>query len=214
MRTDKDGGHAEVGGGLQVALRVLEEGGAGRLEAEQVDDRLEGARVRLGDQIVGFDVEHRLEVLGDAEAFQHACGMIRRAVGEDQPPPRQTGQGPAEFGIGRDAVERHVVDLVQELANRDLVAPEQPGKRRAMGLEPAALDHPGLVLVRARHAHDEAGDLGPDEVHHPGLDRIEGVIQVEQPGVDEGEGRHCLRPVRGEEGPAYRSPQGEGPCGR
>ena len=68
-----------------------------------------GLRRRLWLEFGGDDVEHRLEMLADAEPLQHRTGMVGRAVGQDQLAPRQFCDRRAHRRIG---LQRRMVDLV------------------------------------------------------------------------------------------------------
>src|SRR5205085_12646642 len=51
----------------------------------------------------------------------------------------------------------------------------------------ALLQSIGLVALQARHLLHEGGHPPLDLAHEAGLDRVEGVVEVEQPGADVGQ---------------------------
>eukprot|EP01034_Spumella_vulgaris_P036254 gene36253-44723_t len=67
--------HADVGSGLQVDGDVVGEGGAGRIDAMLLHQRVVDLRMRLGPVFARGDVEDRLEVMRHAQPLHHALGV-------------------------------------------------------------------------------------------------------------------------------------------
>src|SRR6266702_7516336 len=102
-------GHAELVRDGEVAGEVLEHGGFGRIDRMVCEKLLIGLRRGLRLESGGDDVEHAVEMRGQAESRQHGVDMVDRAVGEDQLASRQLCDGCAERRV---RLQRRVVDLV------------------------------------------------------------------------------------------------------
>jgi hypothetical protein len=77
------------------------------------------------------------------------------------------------------------MDGGQEVFRIDaVVVGHQAGQGRAVLVVVALLDRPGLVAGQAGHPLHEVGHAPGDQRHDLALDRVEGVVEIEQPGVD------------------------------
>lgn len=82
-------GHPELLRYVEVHREIVEEGSAGRVDREQVDEALVALGVRLRDQLTRQDVEGAVEEPGQAEPREGLFDVVRGAVGEDELPARQ-----------------------------------------------------------------------------------------------------------------------------
>ena len=149
-----------------------------------IEEFLIGLRRRLRLQLGGDDVEHRLEMLPDAEPRQHRVDVIGRAVGQDQLAAGQLRDRCAHRGIG---LERRVIDPVH-IGEVVVGAHAMLGHHAAHGGAVTAvivlLDAPRLLGVDLEPVADELADPGIDLLPQIDVMRIERVVEVEHPGVD------------------------------
>ncbi len=175
--------HAERMRRREVARQILEHRRLGRIDAVLLEKAFVGLGRRLRLQLGGDDVEHVLEMLMHVEAAHHRVGVLAGAVGEDQLAAGQLFQRGAERRIG---LQRRMVDLVDELevvVRVDAVLGHQPAHGGAVTLVIVLLDAEGLVRRHLQEVDDEGADAVVDELPQQVM-RVEGVVEVEHPGVD------------------------------
>ncbi|MNE52882.1 hypothetical protein D3C80_1475780 [compost metagenome] len=110
--------------------------------------------------------------------------MADRAVGEDQARAAQAFQRRVQAGIGRQHVQRHVVDLGQEVVRVDLIMHHQAGQRGAVIMQIAALQAQRLGRLQTRGPNHILVDALLDLFQELAFRRVEGVVEIEHPGPD------------------------------
>ena len=80
------------------------------------------------------------------------------------------------------------MDVVEEMVRVDVMAPHQPGERRAMLVEMRLLDPPRLDRIAAEQALDIGAHALVDQLEQAGRCRIEAIVEIEDPVADMGEG--------------------------
>jgi hypothetical protein len=153
-----------------------------------------GESLRRGFRLIAgrADVEHVGEQVRQAQPLQHAPGVDVVGIGEDQPAPRQPLQRRQQVGVVRQGLQRHVVEDGVEVLRVDAVVQHHPLQRQAVLGQVGLLQPERLFPRQAGDPLHEVGHPAHDGLHEPGLRRVEGVVQVEQPGVDMAQvGGHC-----------------------
>ncbi len=131
-------------------------------------------------------MEDVVEQLGQAQALGHPLGVDAVGVGEDQSPSGQAHQGGLERRVVGQDLQGQVLEDGVELLRADAVVLDQAGERQAVLGEIALLQDVGFVAGQAGDAHDVVTDAPVDLLRHAGVEGIEGVVEVEEPGVDVG----------------------------
>ena len=147
-----------------------------------------GLRRRLRLQFGGDDVEHRLEMLGDAEPRQHRAGMVGRAVGQDQLAAGKFCDRSPHRGV---RLQRRVIDLVhvgQIIVGMHAMLGHHAAHAGAVAAVIILLDHAGFFRGDFQVSADELADPGVDLLPQIDVMRVQGVVEIEHPGVDMREG--------------------------
>ena len=76
------------------------------------------------------------------------------------------------------------MDEIEKVVRIDVMLRHQPGERGAMAKEIGLLDPPRLPPVSAEKPGDIVRHLGVDLREEIGARRVEGVVQIEDPGAD------------------------------
>ena len=121
---------------------------------------------------------------GQADPLEHHLGMAARCVGMDDLAARERPDGVRQGRVGMDLVQIHRRHLI-EIAHRiEPVMDHQPAQGEAVAREIALLDAPRLGRVDIEKVGDEGPHMPVDMGDQPLGDRIERVIEVENPGLD------------------------------
>ena len=131
--------------------------------------------------------------------------MALGAVGEDQATAGQAREPLSERIVSCQPVQRDLVHLVEELARVHAVVGHQAGQGGAVLVVVALLQRAGLDRPQADAALDEGLHAVVDQGEQVALGRIEGVVEVEDPGVDMGEIRGQVGSRSGEGAAAIAS---------
>jgi hypothetical protein len=119
-----------------------------------------------------------------------------RAVGKNIFLARQAQDGGAERRVGLHAGMVDVVHELEELVHVDVAREHQAAQRRAVLAVEILLDALGLRLVHVQ----EAGNISADALVHLreqiGAARIKRVVEIENPGLDLGEGDEIALAMR------------------
>ena len=116
--------------------------------------------------------------------LRDVLGVAARAVGQDELAAGQRLDGAPE---GRVELDRRMIDVVsevEEIVGLDAVFVDERPKGRAVAVIEILLQRARRQAVEAEHLHDVDGDALVDLRPHPRLVRIEGVVEIEDPGVD------------------------------
>jgi len=128
-----------------------------------------------------FHAIDRVEHAGEAARRHHPACIVARAVGMDDPPPRQPLDGRTQIGIGREMIERNIVHRLQIGAGVEIVAPHQPGKRRAMRAPVVVTDAVGLGGADLEEIAHEYRHPRLDLIEKARLGRVERIVEIEYP---------------------------------
>jgi dihydrofolate reductase len=156
--------------------------------------------VRLAGVAGVLDGVHRVEVAREADSAQHFLDVMARRVGENQARAAEA----LERVPHRVLVHHHVgelgkrVRLGEEMPRVGAVVTHQAAQRGAVVAVIALLDAARLLLVDVEELLHIGADAGVDLLEQVGVARIERVVEVEDPGVDPGEGGELPRRVRAE----------------
>ena len=181
-------GHAELVRHHEVAGEILEHRRFRGIDAVDAQELVVGLRRRLRLQFGGDDVEHRLEMLGDAEPLQHRAGMVGRAVGQDQLAAGKFCDRRAHRGVG---LQRRMIDLVhvgQIIVGVHAVLGHHAAHAGAVAAVIVLLDHAGFFRGDLEKRADEFADPRIDLLPQIDVMRVQRVVEIEHPGVDVAEG--------------------------
>jgi hypothetical protein len=168
-----------------------------RVYAQRLAHRRIARRVGLRLVGTGVNVVDRLETVAQAQAGQHAAGIRRIAVGEDQLAAGQRRHRAHQPPILGNRVHLDIVDEIEEFVRIDAVGSHQPRQGRAMLPEIALLNRPRLDRIDAEKPFDERRHPLVDQPEQVRRRRVERVVEIEDPGIDVGKrGRHGSAPSR------------------
>jgi len=184
VRNHQHGGHAEVVRHHEIARQILEHRRAGGVDPMQVEETLVGLRRRLRLQFGGDDVEHRLEMLREAEPRQHLAGMIGRAVGEDQFAAGQAGDGLAHRRVRFQRRMIDLVDISEVIVGGDAVFGHHAAHAGAVALVVVLLDATRLDGIDFQEIADVGADPRVDLLPQVDVMRIQRVVEIEHPRID------------------------------
>ena len=118
---DPHSGHPELFRGEQVLRHVLDHHRARRIDREPIEQQAIAVEIRLGAKLGGMNIVQAFEFAADADRVEHAPGIRRIAIGEDELAARQPGEPAQQPRIGRDSIERDGVNVVEEMMRIDVV---------------------------------------------------------------------------------------------
>ena len=79
---------------------------------------------------------------------------------------------------------RDVMHLIEKPVRVNAILPHEPSQRCAVIIQESALQLIGRVAIKTGFVHDELRDPRIDQGEEIGLGRIEGIVEIEDPGVD------------------------------
>ena len=131
--------------------------------------------------------------LAQPEPRQHAAGIRRVGIGEDDLAPGQPRDGGRKRSVFLQRVHLDIMDVFQECVRIDLMFGHQPGKRGTVAVEIALLDAACLVPVDLESFGDIAGHPRIDLIEQSRARRIQRVVEIEYPVADRGKTREHMR---------------------
>src|ERR1700722_10729616 len=172
----------------EVARQILKHRRPGWIDGVIPQEFAIGPWRRLGFEIGGDDVEHRLEVLFNPKPRQNRAGMVGRAIGQDQLAPGQFGDRSTHRRVG---LERRMIDLVhvsKVIVGAHAVFAHHAAHAGAVAAVIILLDDARFLLRDFQMAANEFADPLVDLLPQIDVMRIKRVVEIEHPGVDPTEG--------------------------
>src|SRR5262245_27432472 len=199
----QDRGHPNRMRGLEIVRQVVEHGGLARCDGMGADEALIGFAHRLRMEVPQrMNIEDVGEQAAYAEPLDHGFRMLARAVGEDEPAPRQPGERRGKFGRGVNRTQIDVVHIVEEIVGRHVMQAHQPRERGAVLVVIGFGQALRLVQRDAEAIGDELAHAPVDLREQIAVGRVERVVEIEHLGLDVIEAacqsaaiRHCVPPA-------------------
>ena len=146
---DQNGFHPQQMRHFQIFGQILEHDGRLRLDLVPVEKPLIGHLLRLWDEFGIDNIEHRLEMLLEAQLLCDIAGMAARTVGKDQLAARQSGNRQTQSRIGGERVEIDVMGKIEIGMRINAVLGHQAVQRGAVAVIIMLLQGAGRQPVQA-----------------------------------------------------------------
>lgn len=150
-----------------------------------------GLRHRFRLEFAGDDIEDVLEMLVHFQPAHHGFGMRARPVGEDE----FAGQFSKRRPERRIGFDRRVIGLVHEvekIIRLHAVLDHQPAQGRAVAPVIIFLQAESLFVRHVEEFHDVVANPHIDLLPQVKVMGVEGVVEVEHPGLDPGKPASCV----------------------
>src|SRR5262249_31097976 len=143
-----------------------------------------GLRKRLWLKLACDDVEYVLEMAVDGEPLHHGVGVSAGAVGENELAAQQPFQCGAErrVRLGRRMID--LMDEIEKIVGIHPVLDHHAPHGGAVAAVEILLLAEGIVMSGAEELGDVVTNALVDLLPEIEVMRIEGVVEIEHPGID------------------------------